>query len=115
MHAPTKASDVPFGASPGPTYSGKEKQLISHCFGYQVSLTFSGGGARGPSTIFMAVWLYGHVAMLLPRRVPPSIYNLQNKNCGATPACTFVGTPHKCGFHSSNVDGWLIRNTLALD
>ena len=52
---------------------------------------------------------YSHVGFLLVSIT----YNTNNG--GTAPALTFVGTLRRCGFHPSNVDGWLIRNTLATD
>ena len=112
---PPRPGDAFFGAPPSPTCGSKDKHLIHLFFGYQVSLIFGGGGAGAPPrsspprTLTGARLSCSHVGFL------PTSITCKTNNGGGTPAHTFVVMPRECGFYPSNVDGWLIRNTLAAD
>ena len=106
LSPPPRPGNAPFSASSGPACGSKENLHFSLFFGYRLALTFDGGVAGGPSTVFSAVHPYGRTALLLPSGGTCRVHKLaKTKSGGGTTPRTFVGTPRGCGFHPSDVDG----------
>ena len=114
---PPRPGNAPFGASPSPTLEAELKtensssfDLLNYIF-LMSPLEVDGPGAPPPSSVPCA--LAGAQPSCSHARVLPTSITCKTNNDGTTRTCTFVVTPHGCGFHPSNVDGLLIRNTLA--
>ena len=116
MHASAEVGDMPFGVSPDPAFDATLEtknlsffDLIYYTFPFS-PLEVEGQGVPPPSSPPRAFTgarrSCSHVGFLLLS------ITCKTNNGGMTPARAFVGTPHRCGFQPSNVDTWLIRNTL---
>ena len=84
----------------------RKKRQFSFLFEYCLALTFDGGVAGGPSTVFNAARPYGRIALLLPSGAACRGHKpTKIKSGGRTPTRTFVGTLGGFGFHLFDVDG----------
>ena len=113
-----RPGNPPFGVLPSSTFSGKPptKTPFPSLGGFYHS-PFKVDGLGGPPP---SCWPRTPTGVRLscshaPMGLLASSITCKTNNGGATPARTFVGRLRGCGFHPSNIDGWLIRSTLLAD
>ena len=111
-----RPGEAPVGASPGPAGGCTVKRTFA-CILFTKTVLKADSYLwrwRGPRPLHHR----GSRAPIRPGS--PLVHALSSflsipNNGGATPTHTFVGTLCGCGFHPSNVDGWLTHNTLSAD